>query len=67
MSLIFIYKTNQFVLTQLILQMELENCAKNSAASLHSLFQFVQSIAHLWDIHEINMARKDREIEVIFL
>jgi len=46
------------------MEMELENCAKNSAASLHSLFQFVQSIAHLWDIHEINMARKDREIEV---
>jgi len=46
------------------MEVDFENCAKNSSNSLHSLFQFVQSVAHLWDIHEINMARKDREIEV---
>ena len=33
---------------------------------IKSLFKFVQGAAHLWDLHEIGLARKERMLQVNF-
>jgi hypothetical protein len=30
---------------------------------LHSMFKFAQGVAHLWDVHEIGLARQERQLQ----
>ena len=32
---------------------------------IKSLFKFVQGAAHLWDLHEIGLARQERKLQVL--
>ncbi len=45
-------------------QRELEERSRANESELRGLFKFAQSVAHVWDVHEINVARKDKEVEV---
>lgn len=37
--------------------------AKQVEEDLHSLFKFSQGMAHLWDVHEIGLARQERALQ----
>ncbi|PIK36653.1 putative coiled-coil domain-containing protein [Apostichopus japonicus] len=41
----------------------LENLAETTAHKLRSLFKYAQGAAHLWDVHEINLAKRERELQ----
>ena len=36
---------------------------KKMEVEMHSLFKFSQGVAHLWDVHEIGLARQERALQ----
>lgn len=46
------------------LQHSLENLCNFHVMMIKSLFKFVQGAAHLWDLHEIGLARQERNLQV---
>ena len=46
------------------LQRSLENLCNFHVMMIKSLFKFVQGAAHLWDLHEIGLARQERNLQV---
>lgn len=55
---------------QLILENNLETMERAQEAhcqkmeeEMHSLFKFAQGTAHLWDVHEIGLAKKERALQ----
>ena len=51
------------ILLFLLFQLSLERLAERHAQQLRSLFKFTQGAAHLWDVHEINLAKKERHLQ----
>lgn len=47
-------------------QRSLENMSSFHEMMIKSLFKFVQGAAHLWDLHEIGLARQERKLQVQF-
>ncbi|XP_071511232.1 coiled-coil domain-containing protein 180-like [Diadema antillarum] len=45
------------------MDLSLERLAERHAHQLRSLFKFTQGAAHLWDVHEINLAKKERQLQ----
>ena len=45
-------------------QRALENLASFHEMLIKSLFKFVQGAAHMWDLHEIGLARQERKLQV---
>ncbi|XP_030854046.1 coiled-coil domain-containing protein 180-like isoform X3 [Strongylocentrotus purpuratus] len=45
------------------MDLSLERLAEHHAQELRSLFKFTQGAAHLWDVHEINLAKKERHLQ----
>ena len=45
------------------LQKALEDHNKKSSEELKSLFKFAQGAAHVWDVHEIGLARQERALQ----
>ncbi|XP_041481342.1 coiled-coil domain-containing protein 180-like isoform X1 [Lytechinus variegatus] len=45
------------------MDLSLERLAERHAQELRSLFKFTQGAAHLWDVHEINLAKKERQLQ----
>ena len=41
----------------------MEQLAEHHGQRLRSLFKFAQGAAHLWDVHEIGLAKKERELQ----
>ena len=52
-----------FVLFMSCLQKALEDHNKKSSEELKSLFKFAQGAAHVWDVHEIGLARQERALQ----
>ena len=48
-------------------QRTLENMCSFHEMMIKSLFKFVQGAAHLWDLHEIGLARQERKLQVQLL
>ena len=46
-----------------ILQTSLEKISENFEEQQRSLFKFAQGAAHLWDVHELGLARRERELQ----
>ncbi|KAK7094377.1 coiled-coil domain-containing protein 180-like isoform X2 [Littorina saxatilis] len=40
-----------------------EEHSKKMEGEVHSLFKFSQGVAHLWDVHEIGLARQERALQ----
>ena len=40
-----------------------EEHGKHLEEELHSLFKFSQGVAHLWDVHEIGLAKQERALQ----
>ena len=58
-----------FILVLLIIgcysfQRSLENLTSFHEMLIKSLFKFVQGAAHMWDLHEIGLARQERKLQV---
>lgn len=47
-------------------QRALDNLTSFHEMLIKSLFKFVQGAAHLWDLHEIGLARQERKLQVQF-
>lgn len=45
-------------------QRALENLTSFHEMLIKSLFKFVQGAAHMWDLHEIGLARQERKLQV---
>ena len=45
-------------------QRALENLTSFHEMLVKSLFKFVQGAAHMWDLHEIGLARQERKLQV---
>lgn len=45
-------------------QRGLENLTSFHEMLIKSLFKFVQGAAHMWDLHEIGLARQERKLQV---
>ncbi|XP_071948250.1 coiled-coil domain-containing protein 180-like [Antedon mediterranea] len=41
----------------------LENLSVAYASQLHSLFKYAQGAGHLWDVHEIGLAKQERKLQ----
>ena len=44
-------------------QNHLEKLSEKHTEQLRSLFKFSQGAAHLWDVHELGLARRERELQ----
>lgn len=44
-------------------QRSLDNLTSFHEMMIKSLFKFVQGAAHLWDLHEIGLARQERKLQ----
>ncbi|XP_072015860.1 coiled-coil domain-containing protein 180-like [Amphiura filiformis] len=55
----------QRVFEEILEQMDdsLEKLSENFDEQLRSLFKFSQGAAHLWDIHELGLARRERDLQ----
>ena len=40
-----------------------EEHGKKMEDEMHSLFKFAQGVAHLWDVHEIGLAKQERALQ----
>jgi hypothetical protein len=56
------YGNVNFYLSVLI-QKSLEEQNKQTTEQLKSLFKFAQGAAHVWDVHEIGLARQERALQ----
>ena len=45
-------------------QRALDNLTSFHEMLIKSLFKFVQGAAHMWDLHEIGLARQERKLQV---
>lgn len=45
-------------------QRAVENLTSFHEMLIKSLFKFVQGAAHMWDLHEIGLARQERKLQV---
>lgn len=45
------------------LQKDLENHMKEMTERLKMLFKFAQGAAHVWDVHEIGLAKQERALQ----
>ena len=45
-------------------QRALDNLTSFHEMLIKSLFKFVQGAAHMWDLHEIGLARQERRLQV---
>ena len=45
------------------IQKNLEEQNKDMQGQLKSLFKFAQGAAHVWDVHEIGLARQERALQ----
>ena len=45
-------------------QRALENLTSFHEMLIKSLFKFAQGAAHMWDLHEIGLARQERKLQV---
>lgn len=45
------------------LQRDLENHMKETSERLKMLFKFAQGSAHVWDVHEIGLAKQERALQ----
>ncbi len=41
----------------------MEKLSEDFEAQLRSLFKFAQGAAHLWDVHELGLARRERDLQ----
>ncbi len=46
-----------------LLKKKLEEHNSRTLSSLKSLFKFCQGAAHVWDVHEIGLAKKERDLQ----
>ena len=46
-----------------MIQKALEDHNKKSTEELKSLFKYAQGAAHVWDVHEIGLARQERALQ----
>lgn len=46
------------------LQRSLDNLLNYQEIMVKSLFKYIQGAAHLWDLHEIGLARQERSLQV---
>ena len=60
----YLPKDSLFEKTCFHLQRSLENLCNFHVMMIKSLFKFVQGAAHLWDLHEIGLARQERNLQV---
>lgn len=58
-----VYEDDSILCLSFISQLSLERLAERHAQELRSLFKFTQGAAHLWDVHEINLAKKERHLQ----
>ena len=47
-----------------LFQRALDNLTSFHEMLIKSLFKFVQGAAHMWDLHEIGLARQERKLQV---
>lgn len=62
----FCGKMNWFPVLKLLyfdLQKDLENHMKEMTERLKMLFKFAQGAAHVWDVHEIGLAKQERALQ----
>ena len=47
-----------------LLQKTIDNLAIFQDSMIRSMFKFVQGAAHIWDTHEVGLAKQERALQV---